>query len=193
MPGPERGRGGRHGEVGAGLGGGCEGRQGARSHVSRTLGLHRGVASNAPSRASAVAQDHGGAGFAPRDPEDAATLRRPVAPPETRQGLAGLASRHHTAVGPAAAAPGRVDAVAPQRASGHKGGEEVSTSGRLPPRLCVCAGASHLPCGRAAAPLPRPATLGPALLARHHPECASRRTGEGAARELSPVWRTSAA
>ena len=171
----------------------CEGSQGARSHVSRTLGLHRWVGSDAPGMASAVSQDHGGAVFSPRDPEDAATLRRPVAPPETRQGLAGLSSRHQTAVCPASAAPGRVDAVAPQRASGHNGVAEVSTSGRLHPRLCVSAGASHLQCGRSADQRPRPATLCHALLARHHQECAPRRTCDGAAMELSPVWRTSAA
>ena len=88
--------------------------------VSRALGLHRWLGSNAPGVAPAVSHDHGGAVFSPRDPEDAETLRRPVAPPGTRQGLAGLSGGDHTAVCPASAARGRVDAGAPQRAGGHR-------------------------------------------------------------------------
>ena len=88
--------------------------------VSSTLGLHRWLGSDAPGVATALSQDHAGAVLSPLDPEDAETLRGPVAAPGTRQGLAGLSGGDQTAVCPASAAPGRVDAVAPQRAGGHR-------------------------------------------------------------------------
>ena len=53
--------------------------------VSRALGLHRWLGSNAPGVAPAVSHDHVGAVFAPRDPEEEATRRRSVAAPGTRR------------------------------------------------------------------------------------------------------------
>ena len=61
--------------------------------------------------------------------------------------LAGLSGSDHTAVFAAPAARGRVDAVAPQRAGGHDGVEEVSPSDRLHSGLGWSAGPPHLQCG----------------------------------------------
>ena len=156
--------------------------------TTNAFGVHRRLGSDTSGGAGTLPQDHAGAVLSPRDPEDEKARCGPGAPPGTRQGLAGLSSGDHTAVFAAPAARGRVDTVAPQRAGGHDGVEEVSPSCRLHPGRCVSAGPPHLHCRRSAARLPRPPARRQALWARHHRQRTPRRTGHGAAMELSPLW-----
>ena len=72
--------------------------QGPGARLSGALGLHRRLGSNASGVAGPLSHDHAGAVLSSRDPEDEKALCGPIAPPGTRQGLAGIAGGDHTAV-----------------------------------------------------------------------------------------------